>query len=113
MIETDCDARTIRAFREKPKDPVGMAESPGEVLASMGNYVFSADVLIDAVTRDAADETSAHDLGGNIIPDARRARAGLRLGLRQQQDRSARASATSPTGATSGRSTRTTTRTWT
>ena len=45
-----------------------MPESPGEVLASMGNYVFSADVLIDAVTRDAADESSAHDLGGNIIP---------------------------------------------
>ena len=69
MIEADGDARTIRAFREKPKDPVGMAESPGEVLASMGNYIFSADVLIDAVTRDAADETSAHDLGGNIIPE--------------------------------------------
>ena len=46
-----------------------MQESPGEVLASMGNYVFSAEVLIDAVTRDAADETSAHDLGGNIIPE--------------------------------------------
>ena len=46
-----------------------MTESPGEVLASMGNYVFSADVLIDAVIRDAADETSAHDIGGNIIPD--------------------------------------------
>ena len=69
VIETDSDSRTIRAFREKPKDPVGMSESPGEVLASMGNYVFSADVLIDAVIRDAADETSAHDIGGNIIPD--------------------------------------------
>ena len=69
VIETDSDSRTIRAFREKPKDPVGMTESPGEVLASMGNYVFSADVLIDAVIRDAADETSAHDIGGNIIPD--------------------------------------------
>ncbi len=68
VIEADSDARTIRAFREKPKNPVGMSESPGEVLASMGNYVFSADVLIDAVTRDAADERSAHDLGGNIIP---------------------------------------------
>ena len=34
----------------------------------MGNYVFTADVLIDAVIRDAADETSAHDIGGNIIP---------------------------------------------
>ena len=69
VIETDSDSRTIRAFREKPKDPVGMTESPGEVLASMGNYVFSADVLIDAVIRDAADETSAHDIGGNIIPE--------------------------------------------
>ena len=68
VIEADSDARTIRAFREKPSDPVGMSESPGEVLASMGNYVFTADVLIDAVTRDAADESSAHDLGGNIIP---------------------------------------------
>jgi glucose-1-phosphate adenylyltransferase len=44
-------------------------DAPGHVLASMGNYVFSADVLIEAVTRDAADATSAHDLGGNIIPD--------------------------------------------
>ena len=68
VIEADSDARTIRAFREKPKNPIGMQESPGEVLASMGNYVFSADVLIDAVTRDAADEGSAHDLGGNVIP---------------------------------------------
>ena len=68
VIEADGDARTIRAFHEKPENPLGMEESPGEVLASMGNYIFSADVLIDAVTRDAADESSAHDLGGNIIP---------------------------------------------
>ncbi len=34
----------------------------------MGNYVFTADVLRDAVTRDAADKSSAHDLGGDIIP---------------------------------------------
>ncbi len=69
VIETDGESRTIRAFLEKPKKPTGMKESPGEVLASMGNYVFSADVLIDVVTRDAADSTSAHDIGGNIIPD--------------------------------------------
>ena len=45
VIETDGESRTIGAFREKPKDPVGLADSPGEVLASMGNYIFSADVL--------------------------------------------------------------------
>ncbi|MFC8731160.1 glucose-1-phosphate adenylyltransferase [Luteimicrobium sp. NPDC057192] len=58
----------IRAFLEKPKDPVGLADSPGEVLASMGNYVADADALVEAVTRDAANEDSAHDMGGDIVP---------------------------------------------
>ena len=34
----------------------------------MGNYVFTADALRDAVTRDAAAEASKHDMGGNIVP---------------------------------------------
>ncbi len=68
VIETEEDGHRVRAFREKPVDPVGMSSDPGMVLASMGNYVFSADVLLDAVTRDAADEASGHDLGGDIIP---------------------------------------------
>jgi glucose-1-phosphate adenylyltransferase len=34
----------------------------------MGNYVFRTDVLRAAVTEDAADSSSRHDLGGNIIP---------------------------------------------
>jgi glucose-1-phosphate adenylyltransferase len=34
----------------------------------MGNYVFDADALVEAVTRDAKDESSAHDMGGNIVP---------------------------------------------
>jgi glucose-1-phosphate adenylyltransferase len=38
------------------------------VFASMGNYVFSAGALVDAVTRDAADQSSSHDVGGNLIP---------------------------------------------
>jgi glucose-1-phosphate adenylyltransferase len=59
----------IAAFREKPKDAVGLADSPGEVLASMGNYVFDADVLIDAVQRDGATADSNHDMGGDIVPD--------------------------------------------
>jgi glucose-1-phosphate adenylyltransferase len=68
VIETEPDGRLIRAFREKPLDPQPIRGAPDLVLASMGNYVFTADVLIDAVTRDAADEGSAHDLGGDIIP---------------------------------------------
>ncbi len=58
----------IAAFREKPADPVGLPDSPGEVLASMGNYIFTASALIDAVRRDGDDPASSHDMGGDIIP---------------------------------------------
>jgi glucose-1-phosphate adenylyltransferase len=34
----------------------------------MGNYVFSTDTLVDAVTLDAQARESSHDMGGNIIP---------------------------------------------
>lgn len=59
----------IGRFLEKPVDPVGLADSPHEVLASMGNYVFDADALVEAVTRDAEREDSLHDMGGDIVPD--------------------------------------------
>jgi glucose-1-phosphate adenylyltransferase len=68
VIETAPDGRGIAAFREKPKDAVGLPDAPDQVYASMGNYVFSAEALVDAVTQDAADPTSAHDVGGNLIP---------------------------------------------
>jgi glucose-1-phosphate adenylyltransferase len=69
VIETAPDGRRIAAFREKPSDPVGLPDAPDQVFASMGNYVFTAGTLVDAVTADAADRTSNHDLGGNIIPN--------------------------------------------
>jgi glucose-1-phosphate adenylyltransferase len=69
VIETAPDGKGIAAFREKPKDPVGLPDSPDEVFASMGNYVFTTEALVEAVTADAADEASNHDLGGNIIPN--------------------------------------------
>jgi glucose-1-phosphate adenylyltransferase len=62
------DPRKIRDFLEKPTDPVGLPDSPAEVLASMGNYVFDADALVEAVTRDADVDSSAHDMGGDIVP---------------------------------------------
>ena len=68
VVEVAGDGRTIAAFREKPKDAAGLPDAPDQVFASMGNYVFRADALIDAVTEDAADESSAHDMGGNIVP---------------------------------------------
>jgi glucose-1-phosphate adenylyltransferase len=68
VIETASDGRAIAAFREKPKDARGLPDAPDQVFASMGNYVFTADVLRRIVTEDAQDETSKHDVGGNLIP---------------------------------------------
>ncbi|SDQ43287.1 glucose-1-phosphate adenylyltransferase [Quadrisphaera sp. DSM 44207] len=69
VIATDpADPRRISAFLEKPKDAQGLTDSPGEVLASMGNYVFDAAALVDAVTQDAELEGSRHDMGGDIVP---------------------------------------------
>lgn len=58
----------IRAFLEKPADAEGLVDSPHEVLASMGNYIFDADALIEAVEADGELPTSSHDMGGDIIP---------------------------------------------
>jgi len=68
VIETATDGRRISAFREKPRDAVGLADAPDQVYASMGNYVFSADVLMEAVAADAGDPGSGHDVGGDLIP---------------------------------------------
>ncbi|ROS62412.1 glucose-1-phosphate adenylyltransferase [Frigoribacterium sp. PhB160] len=70
VIEVDSDDPTrIGRFLEKPKDATGLPDSPDEILASMGNYVFDADVLIDAVLRDGEKPDSDHDMGGDIVPD--------------------------------------------
>lgn len=74
VIELDENAATgdtprIARFREKPSDPTTIPGSPDEILASMGNYVFDAKALCEAVTRDAERETSRHDMGGDIVPD--------------------------------------------
>lgn len=67
VIEVDADGRMV-SFTEKPENPVEMPGRPGWALASMGNYLFRAQPLIDAVTADADDPHSAHDFGRNIIP---------------------------------------------
>jgi len=69
VIEVDpTDTRKIGAFREKPTDPIGLPDAPHEVLASMGNYVFTASKLVQAVTEDHDLEGSKHDMGGDIVP---------------------------------------------
>jgi len=59
---------SISAFLEKPEHPKELADAPGQILASMGNYVFTAGDLVDGVNQDATDESSRHDVGGDLIP---------------------------------------------
>lgn len=69
VIEVDPNTPDrIHRFLEKPDDPVGVPDAPHEVLASMGNYVFNADALIEAVLSDGERTDSGHDMGGDIIP---------------------------------------------
>lgn len=66
VLEVDATGRLV-AFVEKPSDPPPMPGNPDFCLASMGNYIFETDCLIEQVTRDAADPTSAHDFGKSIL----------------------------------------------
>jgi glucose-1-phosphate adenylyltransferase len=69
VIEVDpASPDRIARFLEKPKHTTGLADSPDEILASMGNYVFNADALIEAVRADGERTDSNHDMGGDIIP---------------------------------------------
>jgi glucose-1-phosphate adenylyltransferase len=58
----------IASFKEKPAEAPGLSDSPDEIFASMGNYVFTTKTLVDVVSMDAEDQHSHHDIGGSIIP---------------------------------------------
>ena len=58
----------IGRVREKPSDAEGLPDDPDHVLASMGNYVFTAGTLAEAVHADLDDDGSDHDVGGDLIP---------------------------------------------
>lgn len=67
VLEVDGDGR-IRAFIEKDPDAPTMPGDPTRVLASMGNYIFNRDLLLDMVGTDAQDAASSHDFGKDILP---------------------------------------------
>ena len=68
VLSVDGSGR-INRFAEKPKT---RSETPGgdrsHVLASMGIYVFDADLLARALRLDAVSTLSRHDFGGDILP---------------------------------------------
>jgi glucose-1-phosphate adenylyltransferase len=68
VIQSAADGTTIEAFLEKPAEPPALPGRPELAFASMGIYVFSTDVLVEALRQDAADDGSRHDMGGDIVP---------------------------------------------
>jgi len=62
------DGHRVEAFLEKPASPPAVPGSPDEAFASMGNYVFDREVLVDSLRADAADEGSRHSIGGDVMP---------------------------------------------
>jgi glucose-1-phosphate adenylyltransferase len=67
IIEVDNDGRMI-GFVEKPKANVKtMPGDPTRCLASMGNYLFTTQALVQEIVRDAGDPNSSHDFGKSIV----------------------------------------------
>lgn len=67
IIVVDDDYRVI-GFQEKPKEnPATIPGEPNMVLASMGNYIFNKDVLLEELIADADLEDSSHDFGKDIL----------------------------------------------
>ena len=67
VVTVDEHDRVVE-FQEKPLEPAPMPGAPDVALASMGIYIFRADVLIEALEQDAARADSEHDFGKNLIP---------------------------------------------
>jgi len=69
VMQVDGRGRIVD-FEEKPEKPKPMPDNSKMALGSMGIYVFSLDYLHDQLIRDAAEETSSHDFGKDVIPYA-------------------------------------------
>ncbi|MDO6720445.1 glucose-1-phosphate adenylyltransferase [Psychrosphaera sp. 1_MG-2023] len=67
VMKVNEDYRVVD-FQEKPAEPAEIPGKPGFTLASMGNYVFDANFLLDLVEADAKNPDSTHDFGNDIIP---------------------------------------------
>lgn len=68
IIETGTDGSLISNFLEKPAHPPTIPGAGDYCYASMGNYIFRTQTLIEALREDASDPSSVHDMGANILP---------------------------------------------
>src|SRR5262245_20894664 len=69
-VLTATEWNRVTRFTEKPAQPDTLPGKPDTILASMGIYIFNTRLLEQLLTEDAADSSSAHDFGKNILPKA-------------------------------------------
>ena len=67
VMEVDTSGRIV-GFQEKPENPQPLPEDDSLALISMGIYVAPLGYLSEQLNRDAADATSSHDFGKDVIP---------------------------------------------
>ena len=60
-------AGRVSEFQEKPANPTSMPSDPTRAYASMGNYLFNAKVLVEALK--AANDRDEHDFGQHVLPN--------------------------------------------
>lgn len=65
VIATDPRGRILE-FQEKPAQPSPMPHDPNRVLASMGNYLFNTQVLVEALRE--ARRRGETDFGRHVLP---------------------------------------------
>ncbi len=68
VIEVDKNSKMI-GFEEKPAMPKEIPGKPKRTLASMGNYIFKTEKMLEILESDALRNT-AHDFGRTIIPES-------------------------------------------
>jgi glucose-1-phosphate adenylyltransferase len=67
VMETTPEGRVV-GFHEKKSDAPAIPGNPDQIFASMGNYIFTSEVLIQELYADAENEKSSHDFGRDILP---------------------------------------------
>jgi glucose-1-phosphate adenylyltransferase len=67
VVEVTSEGRIV-AFHEKRSDAPTIPGDPERIYASMGNYVFTSDILRQELSADAASDQSRHDFGIDILP---------------------------------------------
>lgn len=65
IIDTQADGR-IQRFQEKPQQPKPIPTDPKRAYASMGNYIFNTDILVNALIE--ANRLGETDFGHHVLP---------------------------------------------